>query len=125
MVKANLRYTETHEWIKIEQDIAIIGITDYAQHELGDIVYIELPENGDKVSKGEAFGSIEAVKAVEDIISPLSGEVIEANNSLEDNPELINSAAFEEGWIIKIRMSDKSELESLIDATAYSEIIED
>jgi len=125
MVKGNLRYTETHEWIKVEEDIAVIGITDYAQHELGDIVYVELPENGDDVSKGDAFGSIEAVKAVEDIISPLSGEIIEANSNLEDNPELINSSAFEDGWIIKIRMSDKSELESLIDAAAYSEIIED
>ncbi|KQC11809.1 MAG: glycine cleavage system protein H [Candidatus Cloacimonas sp. SDB] len=125
MVKDNLRYTETHEWIKIEADHAIIGITDYAQHELGDIVFVELPDVGDEIEKGEAFGSIEAVKAVEDLNSPLSGEVIEINTDLEDQPELINSSAFEKGWIIKIKYSDQSQLDNLLDAAAYKELIEE
>jgi len=125
MVKDNLHYTETHEWIKIEDDHAIIGITDYAQHELGDIVFVELPDIGDEIEKGEPFGSVEAVKAVEDLNSPLSGEVVEINNDLEDQPELINSSAFEKGWIIKIKYSDKSQLDKLLDAAAYKELIEE
>ncbi len=125
MVLENLLYTDTHEWLKIDGDEALMGITDYAQHELGDIVYIELPAVGDEVTKGEPLGSIEAVKAVEDIISPLSGEIIEVNEILEDAPETINKSAFEEGWIVKIKMSNKDELDGLLDANAYKELIED
>jgi glycine cleavage system H protein len=125
MVLNDLLYTETHEWVKVEGDVATIGITDYAQHELGDIVYMELPEVGDEVTKGTPFGSIEAVKAVEDITSPVSGEVLEINTVLEDTPETINQSAFEKGWIVKIKLSDLSELDALLKPEAYQEIIED
>ena len=125
MVKEGLFYTETHEWIKVENDIATIGITDYAQHELGDIVYVELPEVEDEVTSGESFGTIEAVKAVEDINSPLSGVVEAVNEDLEDAPETINKSAFENGWIIKIKMSDKGELDKLLTADKYKELIEE
>ena len=125
MVLNDLLYTETHEWLKVKDDIVTIGITDYAQHELGDIVYMELPEVGDEVTKGESFGSIEAVKAVEDINSPVSGEVLEINSILEDTPETINQSAFEEGWIVKIKLSDPSELEGLLNSEAYKAIIEE
>ena len=125
MVLDNLLYTESHEWIKVEDGVATLGITDYAQHELGDIVYVELPAVGDELIIGEALGSIEAVKAVEDIISPISGEVLEINEELEDTPETINNSAFEDGWIVKVKLSDLSELDKLIKADAYKEIIED
>jgi len=125
MVLNDLLYTETHEWLKVEGDIVTIGITDYAQHELGDIVYMELPEVGDEVTKGEPFGSIEAVKAVEDINSPISGEVLEINAILEDVPETINQSAFQDGWIVKIKLSEPSELDGFLTAQAYKEIIQD
>lgn len=125
MVKEGYLYTETHEWVKVEGDEAYIGITDYAQHELGDIVFVELPEAGDDVEAGEAFGSVEAVKAVEDLVSPISGEVIETNEDLADQPELINTSAFEEGWLIKVKISDNTELDSLIDSKKYAEMIEE
>ena len=121
----NCRYARTHEWVRVEGDVALVGITDYAQHELGDIVYLELPEIGDELTKGEAFGTVEAVKAVEDIISPVSGEVLAINEELESTPELINQSAFEKGWIMKIKLSDLSELEDLLDAKAYKELIEE
>ncbi len=124
MVKDNLLYTETHEWVEIIGDEAVIGITDYAQHELGDIVYVELPEIGDNVERGEGFGSIEAVKAVEDILSPISGEVIAINEELEDVPEIINKDAFGDGWIMKLKIADKNELEDLITAEKYKQLIE-
>ena len=124
MVLENLLYTETHEWIKVEGNIATIGITDYAQNELGDIVYVDLPSVNNEVVKGEPFGTIEAVKAVEDMNSPVSGKIVEVNDELDGTPELINSSAFEKGWIIKVDLSDKSELESLLDAEAYKKIIE-
>ncbi len=123
MVLENLLYTENHEWVKVEGEMAYIGITDYAQHELGDIVYFEFPEIGDEVTAGEAFGSVEAVKAVEDIIAPVSGEVIEINEALEDNPEIANQSPFEDGWIIKIKLSYRSELEKLLDAKSYVALI--
>ena len=124
MVRDDLLYTETHEWIKVENGEALMGITDFAQNELGDIVFVELPEVGDEVDKGGAFGSIEAVKAVEDMISPLSGEIIEINEELEDTPEIINQSAFEDGWIIRIKISDKAELENLLKPEEYKEIID-
>ena len=125
MVLKDLLYTETHEWVKVEGEEAYIGITDYAQHELGDIVYVELPEEGDEVDSGEAFGTIEAVKAVEDLISPLSGEVLEINEALEDAPETINQSAYEEGWLIRIKLSDKSQLDGLLKAADYEKLIEE
>ncbi|MCD4796460.1 MAG: glycine cleavage system protein GcvH [Candidatus Cloacimonetes bacterium] len=125
MVLENLFYTESHEWLKIDGDEAVIGITDYAQHELGDIVYVELPDVGDEVTKDDALGSIEAVKAVEDIISPVSGEVLEINEALEDSPEIINKSAFEDGWLIKVKLTEKDELDDLLDAAAYKKLIEE
>jgi len=124
MVKNDLLYTESHEWVEVIGDEAVIGITDYAQHELGDIVYVELPEIGENVEKGEGFGSVEAVKAVEDILSPVSGEVIAINEELEDKPELLNSDAFGDGWIIKVRLTNKDELEDLLKADKYKDLIE-
>ena len=124
MIKDNLLYSESHEWVEVIGDEAVIGITDYAQHELGDIVYVELPEIGDVVERGEGFGSIEAVKAVEDILSPVSGEVIAINENLEDTPEAINNDAFGDGWIMKVKLNDKNELEDLINSEKYKILIE-
>lgn len=116
-----LRYADSHEWVKLEGDIATVGITDYAQHALGNIVYVDMPEVGDEVAQGEDFGAVESVKAASDLISPVSGEVVEINEALEDQPELINQDAFG-AWIIKVKVSDTSELENLLDAAAYAEI---
>ncbi len=120
----DLLYTESHEWVHVDGDVATVGITDFAQHELGDIVYVELPDAGMKVSAGEPCGSIEAVKAVEDINSPLSGKVEEKNTDLEDTPDLINKSPFEDGWLYKIRLSNKDELENLLTAVEYKKIVE-
>lgn len=114
-----LYYAESHEYVKVDGDYAYIGITDYAQHALGNIVYVDMPEVDDEVEAGEDFGAVESVKAASDLISPVSGTVVEINEALEDNPELINKDAFV-NWIIKISLSDKSELENLMDAAAYS-----
>lgn len=119
----DLYYTESHEWVRIEGDIATVGITDFAQHELGDIVFVELPEVGMKVSSGEPCGSIEAVKAVEDMISPLSGKIVERNTDLEDSPDLMNKSPYEDGWLMKIRISDKEELDNLLSAIEYKKVI--
>jgi len=116
-----LRYSESHEWVKAEGDIAFIGISDFAQEELGDLSYVDMPEVGDEVVKGEEFGAVESVKSASDLYSPVSGEVIEINEALEDAPELLNEDAFA-NWIIKVRMSDPSELDSLLDAAAYEAI---
>ena len=122
-IPGDLKYTKDHEWAKIEGDVATIGITDYAQSELGDIVYIELPEEGLKTSQADSFGTIEAVKAVSDMFAPLSGEVVEVNTKLADNPELINEDPYGKGWIIKIKLSDSNEVVSLLDKSAYEELI--
>lgn len=114
-----LYYAESHEYVKVDGDYAYIGITDYAQHALGNIVYVDMPEVDDEVEAGEDFGAVESVKAASDLISPVSGTVVEINEALEDNPELINKDAFA-NWIIKISLSDKSELENPMDAAAYS-----
>lgn len=114
-----LYYAESHEYVKVDGDYGYIGITDYAQHALGNIVYVDMPEVDDEVEAGEDFGAVESVKAASDLISPVSGTVVEINEALEDNPELINKDAFV-NWIIKISLSDKSELENLMDAAAYS-----
>ena len=118
-----LFYTNTHEWVKVEEGFAFIGITDYAQESLGEIVFIELPEEDDSLEKGEELGAIESVKAASDILSPLTGNVVEVNEALEDGPELINEDAFA-NWIVKVELSDESELEGLLNAEQYKEICE-
>ena len=117
-----LYYSESHEYVKVEGDFGYIGITDYAQHELGNVVYVDMPEVDDEVTAGEDFGAVESVKAASDLMSPVSGTVVEVNEALEDEPGLINKDAFE-NWIIKVEMSDKSELEGLMDAAAYKDMI--
>lgn len=113
-----LYYSESHEWVKVDGNIATVGITDYAQHALGSIVYVDMPEVDDEVAKDEDFGAVESTKAASDLISPISGTVVEINEALEDAPELINENAFE-NWIMKVEMSDAAELEGLMDAAAY------
>ena len=117
-------YTETDEWIKVTDDIAVIGITDYAQKKLKDIVGIELPEVGKKVKKGEAIGVIESIKATADVYAPISGEVVEVNEKLLDSPELINNDPYGDGWIVKIKIEDKSELDKLLKPQEYANKIE-
>lgn len=119
-----LRYADSHEWVKLEGDIATVGITDYAQHALGNIVYVDMPEVGDNVAQGEDFGAVESVKAASDLISPVSGDVVEINEALEDQPELINEDAFG-AWIMKVKVSDESELDKLLDAAAYAKLFEE
>ena len=117
-----LYYSESHEYVKVEGDFGFIGITDYAQHELGNVVYVDMPEVDDEVTAGEEFGAVESVKAASDLMCPVSGTVVEVNEALEDEPGLINKDAFE-NWIIKVELSDKSELDSLMDAAAYKDMI--
>jgi glycine cleavage system H protein len=117
-----LYYSESHEYVKVEGDFGFIGITDFAQHELGNVVYVDMPEVDDEVTAGEEFGAVESVKAASDLMSPVSGTVVEVNEALEDEPGLINKDAFE-NWIIKVELSDKSELDGLMDAAAYKDMI--
>ena len=117
-----LYYSESHEFVKVEGDFGYVGITDYAQHELGNVVYVDMPEVDDEVTAGEEFGAVESVKAASDLMCPVSGTVVEVNEALEDEPGLINKDAFE-NWIIKVELSDKSELENLMDAAAYKAFI--
>ncbi len=119
-VLEGLYYAESHEYVKVEGNIGYVGITDYAQHALGNVVYVDMPDVDDEVTAGEEFGAVESVKAASDLISPVSGVVIEVNEALEDEPELINADAYE-NWIIKVELSDKSDLDNLMDAAAYSE----
>lgn len=123
-IPENLKYTKDHEWIKVNGDEAYVGITDYAQNELGDIVFVEIETEGEKLDKEEVFGTVEAVKTVSDIFMPISGEVIEANSKLEDSPEIVNKDPYGEGWLIKIKLSDKSELDDLLEASKYKELIQ-
>jgi glycine cleavage system H protein len=118
----NLKYTKEHEWVAIEDDVATVGVTEFAQSELGDIVFVEIETEGETLDKDEVFGTIEAVKTVSDLFMPLSGEIIEINEGLEDAPESVNESPYEEGWMIKIRLSDTSELEGLMDASGYKDI---
>ncbi|PIN70153.1 glycine cleavage system protein H [Candidatus Woesearchaeota archaeon CG11_big_fil_rev_8_21_14_0_20_43_8] len=122
MTPEGLRYTEDHEWVKIDGDIAIIGITDYAQKQLTDIVFVELPEKGKHVTKGTSAGALESVKSVSDILSPMTGEVLETNQDLADNPQLINEDPYGKGWLFKIKISDPAEAETLLDLVAYTDI---
>lgn len=120
----NLKYSKEHEWVRIEGDVAYIGVTDYAQDQLGDIVYVDVESLDEEVAKDAIFGSIEAVKTVSDLFSPLSGTVTELNEALEDNPELVNSDPYGEGWIIKLTFTDASELDSLLSPEAYTQFVE-
>ncbi len=121
-VPKNLRYTKDHEWVKLEGDVAVVGITDFAQHELGDIVYIEVGTVGETLDQEETFGTIEAVKTVSDLFMPVSGEIIEFNDDLESTPDLINKDPYEDGWIIKVKMGDASEVDTLLTADQYKEL---
>ncbi|CAL8469436.1 g8977 [Coccomyxa elongata] len=124
-VEEGLKYAKSHEWAKIEGDTATIGISDFAQSELGDIVYVELPEVGSEVTKGENFGVVESVKAASDVYSPLSGEVVDTNQALSEDPSQVNTAPFHDGWMIKVKLTNPSEADSLLDSTAYGKQCED
>ena len=116
-------FTKEHEWLTVEEDIATIGITDFAQSELGDIIFIELPSAGDSFKSEEVFGTIEAVKTVADLFMPISGDIIEINSDIEDNPDFVNNSPYSEGWIIKIKVTNPGELKSLLDHTEYEKLI--
>jgi len=120
-----LKYTEEHEWVMIEEDIVTVGITDFAQDSLGDVVFVELPEVGANVEAGKSFGVVESVKAVSDVYSPVTGEVVEVNEELPDSPETINTSPYEDGWMVKIRLSDTAELDDLLDADAYQAFVDE
>ena len=122
-IPSNLKYTKDHEWISIDGDIATVGITDFAQGELGDIVYVEVETLDEILKKDEVFGTVEAVKTVSDLFLPLSGEIVEFNDSLETEPEKVNSDAFGEGWMIKIKITNPDEINELLDDEAYKEIV--
>ena len=119
-----LYYSESHEYVRVEGEFGFIGITDYAQHEIGNVVYVDMPEVDDEVEAGEEFGAVESVKAASDLISPVSGTVVEVNEALADNPELVNTDAFA-NWIIKVELTDKTELDNLMDAEAYKALIKE
>jgi len=123
MVKEELLYTETHEWIRLDGKIATMGITDYAQKELGDIVYVELPEVDSELSAGDVLATVEAVKAVEEIYMPLDGIIVEINDQLADASEIINSSPYDEGWIVKFEITSQDELEGLLDADEYKKLV--
>lgn len=122
-IPSDLKYTKDHEWIKVDGDVATIGITDYAQGELGDIVYVEVETVGESLAREEVFGTVEAVKTVSDLFMPISGEVLEFNGALESNPEAVNNDPYHGGWMIKVKMSDTSELNDLLAHDAYEESI--
>ena len=122
-VPDNLKYTNDHEWVKIDNDIAIVGITDFAQSELGDIVYVEIDTKGDLIEKDSVFGTVEAVKTVSDLFMPLTGEILEVNSALEETPEIINTEPYESGWIIKIKIEDINQIRDLLDSSGYLEVI--
>ncbi len=122
-IPETLRYTKDHEWVKVDGNIATVGITDFAQHELGDIVYLDITSDGDTLAKEETFGTVEAVKTVSDLFMPVSGKVIEVNSELDATPELINKDPYEKGWMIRIEISDPSEVDSLMEAAAYNELV--
>jgi glycine cleavage system H protein len=119
----NLLYTKDHEWVRVEGDVAYIGITDFAQHELGDIVYVDIPSKGKSVAQHEVFGTVEAVKTVSDLFMPITGEVLEINSALDGSPELVNSDAYGEGWMIKCSVANAAEIAGLLKADAYKELV--
>lgn len=120
----DLKYSEDHEWIKVEGNTVTIGITDFAQSELGDIVFVELPEEGEDISTGDSFGSVESVKTVSELYAPVSGSIVAVNEELEDSPELVNESPYENAWMLKVELSDESELDNLLDAAGYQAVIE-
>jgi glycine cleavage system H protein len=122
-IPAGLKYSKEHEWVATEETVATIGITDYAQDQLGEIVYVELPAVGDKISKDDAFGVVESVKAVSDIYAPVSGTVVEVNQELPESPEMINEDPYGDGWLVKVKVSDPAELDDLLDHEEYEELI--
>jgi glycine cleavage system H protein len=124
-VEADLKYSKTHEWVRVDGDTVTMGVSDYAQSELGDITYLELPDPGTEVSQNEPLGVIESVKAASDIYSPVSGEVVEKNEDAETAPETVNSSPYGDAWLVKIKLSDPSELDSLMDASAYETFLEE
>jgi len=121
-VREDLKYTKSHDWVKIKDDIAVVGITDHAQAELTDIVFVELPEAGKEVKKGEEICVVESVKSVSEIYAPVSGKIVKVNSKLEDSPEIINESPYDDGWLIELEISDKSEVDSLLDAGAYKKL---
>ncbi len=122
-IPSNLKYTKDHEWIRVEGETAYVGITDFAQSELGEIVFVENEKEGETINAGEMFGSIEAVKTVSDLLMPVTGEILEVNAALEDKPELVNNDPYGEGWMIKISVADAAELDNLLDAEGYKAFI--
>lgn len=122
-VPANLKYSSDHEWCRIEGDVAVIGITDFAQSQLGDIVFVDVPTVGETVAAGEVFGSVEAVKTVSDVFLPISGEVIEFNDAVDADPAIVNKDAYGEGWIVKVKMSNPAECDALLSADDYQKLI--
>ena len=120
---ADLKYTDDHEWIRVEGNIGTIGVSDHAQGELGDVVYVDIPDSSAVVSMGDTFGTIEAVKTVADMLAPVSGKIIEVNKALNDNPEVVNTDPYGDGWMVKMEISDPSELDKLMDVTAYKALI--
>lgn len=119
-----LKYTEDHEWVLVEDDVVTIGITDFAQEQLGDVVFVELPEEGDNLETGKSFGVVESVKAVSDVYAPFNGEVVEVNDALPDEPEVLNTSPYEDGWMIKIKLADDADLSELMDAASYQNFVE-
>lgn len=119
----NVKYTNEHEWIRLEGEEAYVGITDYAQDQLGDIVFVDIPTEGETLEKGETFGTIEVVKTVSDLFLPIGGEILEVNPELEEHPELVNQAPYGKGWLVRIKPTDASELDELLDAEAYKQLI--
>lgn len=124
MIPPELRYTKDHEWVRVQDGISTVGITDYAQDQLGDIVYMDLPSPGKQLTQLAVFGEIESVKAVSELYSPVSGEVVESNQALADKPELINESPYDEGWLMKVRLADEGEVDGLLTADEYSQFIE-
>ena len=122
-IPAELKYTKDHEWVRIEGDIATVGITEFAQSELGDIVYVEIETVGETIAQEEIFGSIEAVKTVSDLFMPISGEILEFNEELDGNPELVNSDPYGAGWMVKVKISNSDEIQNLLDAVAYTSLV--
>ncbi|HEY9166447.1 MAG TPA: glycine cleavage system protein GcvH [Candidatus Kryptonia bacterium] len=120
---SNLKYTKDHEWIRVEGETGVVGITDYAQGELGDVVYVEVPAVGTKLEQGKQFGTIEAVKTVSDLYAPVSGEIIAVNEGLKDSPEVVNKDPYKGGWMVKVKIANKSELNNLLDPVKYQEMV--
>ncbi|MCI8279753.1 glycine cleavage system protein GcvH [Staphylococcus xylosus] len=122
-VPSELKYSKEHEWVKVEGNTVTIGITEYAQGELGDIVFVELPEVDDEINEGDTFGSVESVKTVSELYAPVSGKVVESNDELEDSPEFVNESPYEKAWMVKVELSDESQIDELLTADQYSEMI--